>query len=77
MIANKNLKDKALKTKYQTKEQKDPVILDEEVLQKRNVLVIADNLAKIEDNVYRHDSLKTAYLIFSYLMDSEASNYSK
>lgn len=77
VIANKNLKDKALKAKYQTKEQKDPVILDEEVLQKRNVLVIADNLAKIEDNVYRHDSLKTAYLIFSYLMDSEASNYSK
>jgi len=36
-----------------------------------NIEVISDNLAKVENDVYRHDALKTAYLIFSYLMDHE------
>ena len=56
---------------YQTKEQKDPVELDVDNLKKLNIEILADNLAKIEDSVYRHDSLKTAYLIFSYLMNKQ------
>ena len=56
---------------YQTQEQKDPVILDINTLNTMNIEVISDNLAKVENDVYRHDALKTAYLIFSYLMDHE------
>ena len=36
-----------------------------------NVEVIKDGLWKVENNVLRHDSLKTAYLIFSYIMEGE------
>jgi hypothetical protein len=35
------------------------------------VHVIAEKLFKVEEGYVRHDSLKTAYLIFSYLMDGE------
>ena len=55
--------------KYQKKEQKDQVIFDIDKLREMNKIIIADKLYLIEDNVYRHDSLKTAYLVFSYLMD--------
>ena len=59
-----------LSKKYSTDEQKDPVILDLEYLEKNNIYVISDLLYVVEDGYYRHDSLKTAYLIFSYLMDN-------
>ena len=36
-----------------------------------NVEVIKDKIWKTEDGYLRHDSLKTAYLIFSYIMDNE------
>lgn len=71
VIANNYFSNSALKETYRSQEQKDPVSLDEETLKQQNVKVIAGDLAKIEDGVYRHDSLKTAYLIFSYLMDNE------
>ncbi len=61
--------------KYETEEQKDQVVLDKDVLDKMKVLVISDKLYKIESNVYRHDSLKTAYLIFSYLMDGVKNDF--
>ena len=30
-----------------------------------------DDIFTLEDNIIRHDALKTAYLIFSYLMRSD------
>ncbi len=57
--------------KYASLEQKDPVKLDELTLKKMNVNVIKDKIWKIEDGYLRHDALKTAYLIFSYIMDNE------
>ena len=71
VIANNYFSNNALKETYRSQEQKDPVLLDEKTLKQQNVKVIAGDLAKIEDGVYRHDSLKTAYLIFSYLMDNK------
>ena len=61
--------DEKLVKKYQTEEQKDPIILDKENI---NANVIEDSIYEVENGSIRHDSLKTAYLIFSYLMkDSE------
>lgn len=57
--------------KYSTKEQKDPVELDETTLKKMKVKVIKDKIYTIEDGYLRHDTLKTAYLIFSVLMERE------
>ena len=52
-------------------EGKDPVEIDEEKIEKKGVKLIAEKLFKIEEGYVRHDSLKTAYLIFSYLMEGE------
>jgi len=71
VLANSGNISKAIAKKYSTSEQKDPVILDEDKLQKMNVEVIKENLISIEDDIIRHDSLKTAYLIFKYLMEEE------
>ena len=69
VIANNAKMNSELVKKYSKKEQKDPVELDTETLEKMHKYVIADKLYTVEDNVYRHDALKTGYLVFSYLMD--------
>lgn len=69
VVANNVKMNSALVRKYETEEQKDQVSLDLKTLEKMNKKVIADKIYKIEDNYYRHDALKTAYVIFSYLMD--------
>lgn len=71
VIANNKKMNSTLVKKYNKEEQKDPVTLDLKRLNDMNKYVIQDKLYKIEDNVFRHDSLKTAYLIFSYLMEGE------
>lgn len=71
VIANNSIMSSNLAKKYANEEQKDPVILDKEELEKDGIYVIGDELFIIEDGVYRHDSLKTGYLIFSYLMDGK------
>lgn len=68
VIANKAKISKKLSYKYQTREQKYPVVYDETKIQEMGVRVIADKLYTIEDNIIRHDYLKTAYLVYSYLM---------
>lgn len=52
-------------------EGKAPVPIDEEEISKMNIKLIQDKLYKLEENILRHDPLKTAYLILSYLMDGE------
>ena len=69
VIANNAIMSSKLARKYADEEQKDPVILDMHELEDTNIYVIADKLFTVEDGYYRHDSLKTGYLIFSYLMD--------
>ena len=49
-------------------EGKDTVDIDDKNLEKMGVKVIEEKLFKVEDGYVRHNSLKTAYLIFSYLM---------
>lgn len=71
VLANSSRLNTSLMKKYLTEEQKDQVELDLDTLKSMNKKVIADKLYKIEDNYYRHDELKTAYLIFSYLMEGK------
>lgn len=71
VLANDVAIPHALVEKYATEEQKDPVILDEEKLQKMNIRVIKDKIYTVEDGYLRHDTLKTAYLVFSVLMENE------
>lgn len=52
-------------------EGKDSVEIDLDKLGKMGVQVLAEKLFKVEEGYVRHNSLKTAYLIFSYLMEGE------
>jgi len=65
---NKSIPEELVK-KYATEEQKDPVELDEENLKLMNIRIIKDKIYTIEDGYLRHDTLKTAYLVFSILME--------
>lgn len=71
VIAN----DKKIPTKtarkYETEEQKDQVKVDKKEIEKLNCKLISDKLYHFSsvDGTIKHDSLKTSYLIFSYLMD--------
>lgn len=71
VIANNRIMSSKLVEKYADIEQKDPVLLDMSEMEGRNIEIIGDKLFTIENNYYRHDALKTGYLIFSYLMDGE------
>ena len=52
-------------------EGKDAVGIDASKLHKMGVTLLADNLFKVEDGYVRHDSLKTSYLVFSYIINEE------
>ncbi|MDD2238846.1 MAG: YvcK family protein [Bacilli bacterium] len=68
VIANKAKISKKVSNKYQTREQKYPVVYDENKINEMGIKIISDKLYTIEDNTIRHDYLKTAYLVYSYLM---------
>ena len=60
--------DPGIAERYLRLENKQTVLLDREELRRMGAEIIADELFCIEDGRIRHDALKTAYLIFSYLM---------
>ena len=66
VIANNGKISQYLIDKYSTLEQKEPVILDEENLE--NIEIISDNLVKVEEETLRHDVIKLALDIFTYLL---------
>ena len=69
VIANNKEIEEEMAKKYASEEQKDPVIVDREAIEKIGVELIADDLLTIdEDNTLKHDSLKLSSIIFSYLM---------
>ena len=50
---------------------KDAVPVDEKEIKKMGVKLISEKLFKIDEGYVRHNALKTAYLIFSYLIEGE------
>ena len=69
VIANSAEISEEMAHKYETEEQKDPVLIDIEELEKIDVEVIGEDLMIIDtDNTLKHDSLKLSSIIFSYLM---------
>ena len=67
IINNGEISDE-IKHKYETMEQKDPVIIDQEELDKLNVECISNDYVKIEDGVLRHNVDKLALDIYTYLV---------
>lgn len=68
IIANNKKVSEAMAKKYESEEQKDPVLIDREELEKIGVELIEDDLLTIDDNTLKHNSLKLSSHIFSYLM---------
>ncbi|MDO5002719.1 MAG: uridine diphosphate-N-acetylglucosamine-binding protein YvcK [bacterium] len=68
VIASNTKISKEMAKKYETEEQKEPVEIDYENIEKVGVELIEGDLLTIDDNTLKHDSLKLSSLIFSYLM---------
>ncbi len=66
VIANNGKIEPNIIKKYASLEQKDPVILDKQNI--KDVEIISDDLVKVEEGSLRHDTLKLALNIFSYLL---------
>ena len=68
VLANNGKISDDLKKKYETEEQKDPVIFDSENLKNKKIQIISDDFVNIEDNTIRHNTTKMGFHIFSYLI---------
>src|SRR5574344_321187 len=68
VIANSAKMPKKELEVYETLEQKDAVKLDTKKVKEMGIQIIDGEIFTLENNIIRHDALKTAYLIFSYLM---------
>ncbi len=66
LISNNSQIEKKLAKKYSTLEQKDPVTFDKENI--RNVEIIEDDLVSIKEDIIRHNVIKLAFYIYSYLL---------
>ena len=68
VLANNGAIDPAVADVYLTKENKTAVELDREQILPLGARIMEDDLVCVEDGTLRHDAIKTAFLIFSYLM---------
>ena len=57
-----------IRQKYKNQEDSDPMEADFETLKDMGLEVMSSDLTVIIDELVRHDSMKTAFLVFSYLM---------
>jgi len=71
VIANDSEIDKDIVDKYSLLENKTLVPLDTKTVEDMGTRIISDKIVAVDNGVIRHNSMKTAYLIFSYLMEGE------
>lgn len=69
VIANSRHVDVDIVERYKKLENSEPVIIDEAKIEKMNIKLIKDDLIVIVDNMVRHDPIRTAFTIFSYLIN--------
>ncbi len=68
VIASNTKINQDIAEKYANKEQKDPIVIDKENVDKLKVELIVDDLVIVKDGLLRHDSVKLALIILSYLL---------
>lgn len=71
VIANSGRIDADIQAKYMELEGKTAVGLDREGVEALGARIIDADIFSIENETIRHNALKTAYLIFSWLMENE------
>lgn len=68
VIVNNGLITPEIQKKYSTMEQKDPVIIDTENINKMNVECIMNDYVSTQDDILRHNIDKLALDIYTYLV---------
>ncbi len=72
VLANTGVINEKMAKFYETQEQKDPVVYDEENFDKYKIKVIGDDFTFItENNLLRHDNLKLGFHIFYYIIKKQ------
>ena len=69
VIASNTVIQEELLRKYETEEQKDPVRIDYENIEKAKYELLESDLLTTVDGTIKHNSLKLSSIIFSYLMN--------
>ena len=68
VLANSKHIDVDIQERYKMLERSKPVIIDDEEMKKLKIELIKEDLIVIQDQMVRHDPVKTAFTIFSYLL---------
>ena len=68
VVSNNARIDESIIENYLRTENKTLVQLDREKIKEHGTRIIEDDILSIEDGKIRHNAMKTAFLIFSYLM---------
>ena len=69
VLANTGVINAEMAKFYETEEQKDPVLLDKDKVEKLNIEIISDDFTYItKNNLLRHDNIKVGFHVFYYLM---------
>ena len=63
--------------KYHREEEKDPVVIDKDEINKLNVNVIKDDFIKLRDKGLKHNSIKLSLRIFEELIKYKKENNKK
>ena len=71
IVVNSTPIDNDIKKIYKEKENSIPIVIDDDNLDAMKIEVIKEPLAVIINNQVRHDSIKTSFTIFSYIMRGE------
>ena len=66
VVANNGKIEENMRKKYETLEQKDPVILDKDKI--KDVKIIENDYVTVENNYLRHDTILLSLDIFKYLI---------
>lgn len=71
VVANDGIIEEEMAKRYESLEQKDPVILDREVTEGLVERVISDDYVTVKNNLLRHNVLKLGMHIFGYLLEEK------
>ncbi len=71
VLANSTVPEPDIAEHYLQTEGKEPVPVDIEKLKEMGVRVLEDSLLSIDNGTIRHNALKTAFQVFSLLMEQE------
>lgn len=71
VVANDGAIDEKMAKRYESLEQKDPVVFDREVTEGLVSKVISDDYVTVKNNLLRHNVLKLGMHIFGYLLSEK------